>query len=181
MSGGLNFNLKTPAVQPSIQQNAKWRCGMTLQLYLGVEGVLLRRTGPDSAGKSGFEPLPYALDFLEWAVLEFDCHWLTRLDRLGGFEEVKRAFKVTLDLPERSGELDLLFHLVQPTYWETCKVEAIDLDRDFIWIDDDPDEESLAVLKRRSLMDRLMICRKPDDLVKIRCQLEPIEIDPGAW
>lgn len=145
---------------------------MTLQLYLGVEGVLLRRTERDASGKTGFEPLPYALDFLKWAVLEFDCHWLTRLDRLGGFEEIKRAFKSAMGLTERSGELDLLFHLVQPTYWENCKIEAIDLDSNFRWIDDDPDKESLAVLNRRSLMDRLMTCQKPDDLVKFSCQLE---------
>ena len=147
---------------------------MTLQLYLGVEGVLLRSIGTDSAGKNEFEPLPYALNFLEWAVLEFDCHWLTRLDRHGGFEEIERAFKSALGLPERSGELDLLFHLVQPTYWENCKIEGIDLDSDFRWIDDDPDQESLAVLNRRSLMDRLMTCQKPDDLTRIMCQLTPI-------
>ena len=154
---------------------------MTLQLYLGVEGVLLRRTGRDESGKTGFEPLPHALDFLQWASLEFECHWLTRLDRDGGFEETERAFKTALGLPERSGELDLLFHLVQPTYWETCKIEGIDLDSDFKWIDDDPDQESLAALNRRSLMDRLMICRAPDDLTRIMCQLMPMEIIPHGW
>jgi hypothetical protein len=149
---------------------------MTLQLYLGVEGVLLRRIGTDDAGKTEFEPLPCALDFLEWAALEFDCHWLTRLDRDGGFEETERAFRSALGLAERSSELELLFHLVQPTYWETCKLEAIDLDSDFRWIDDDPDEESLAGLKRRSLVDRLMICRRPEDFARIRCQLEPLMV-----
>jgi hypothetical protein len=79
-------------------------------------------------------------------------------------------------LPSASPRLYLLFHLVQPTYWETCKIEGIDLDSDFRWIDDDPDEESLAGLKRRELMDRLMICQKPDDLARIRCQLEPAVI-----
>ena len=125
--------------------------------------------------------MPHALDFLEWAALEFDCHWLTRLDRDGGFEETKRAFESALGLPENSGDLDLLFHLVQPTYWESCKLEAIDLDSDFRWIDDDPDEESLAFLERRSLMDRLMICRRPEDLTKIMCELQLNAISSETW
>ncbi len=154
---------------------------MTLKLYLGVEGVLLRRIDTDGAGKTEFEPLPYALDFLEWAALEFDCHWLTRLDRDGGFEETERAFKSALGLPERSGELDLLFHLVQSTYWETCKLEAIDLDSDFRWIDDDPDQESLVVLKRRGLEHRLLLCREPNDLAKFTCLLEPLSNRPEEW
>ena len=29
---------------------------MTLHLYLGVEGVLLRRTDPEGNGESGFDP-----------------------------------------------------------------------------------------------------------------------------
>ncbi len=147
---------------------------MALQLYLGVEGVLLQRIEANATGKTGFELLPYAKDFLQWAALEFDCHWLTRLDRYGGFEEIERAFNTALGIPEQSGELDLLFHLVQPTYWENCKIEAIDFDADFRWIDDDPDLDSLAVLRTRSLMDRLMICRKPEDLVRFMCLLKPL-------
>jgi hypothetical protein len=154
---------------------------MTLHLYLGVEGVLLRRTDPEGNGESGFELVPHALNFLRWASVKFECHWLTRLDHDGGFEETERAFKAALGLTERSGELDLLFHLVQPTYWETCKLEGIDLDSDFKWIDDNPDQEALAGLNRRSLMDRLMICRTPDDFARIMCQLTPMEVIPHGW
>ncbi len=154
---------------------------MTLHLYLGVEGVLLRRTDPEGNGESGFELVPHALNFLRWASLKFECHWLTRLDRDGGFVETERAFKAALGLPETSGELDLLFHLVQPTYWETCKLEGIDLDSDFRWIDDDPDQESLVVLKRRGLEHRLLLCREPNDLAKFACLLEPLSDLPEEW
>ena len=150
---------------------------MAVKLYLGVEGVLLHRRDRARRQRRGFEAAPYVLDFLTWAVYGFECYWLTNLDRSGGDTRIKRAFRVALNLPSPPGELELLFDMVETTFWETCKLEAIDLDSDFKWIENDPDQETLACLDRRGLKDRLILCstdQMPDDLARVRCQLEPL-------
>ncbi len=154
---------------------------MTLHLYLGVEGVLLRRTTREGHDQTGFELVPGALDFLQWASLEFRCYWLTRLDRSGGAEEITKAFRMALGISDLPGELELIFAMIQPRYWEYAKAEGIDMDSDFKWIDDDTDEESIAELERRSLIDRLLICREPNDLWKFACLLEPLSDLPEEW
>ncbi len=154
---------------------------MTLHLYLGVEGVLLRRTAREGRDQTGFELVPGALDFLQWASLEFRCYWLTRLDRSGGAEEITKAFRMALGISDLPGELELIFAMIQPRYWEFAKAEGIDMDSDFKWIDDDPDEESIAEFERRSLMDRLLICREPNDLWKFACLLEPLSDLSEEW
>lgn len=154
---------------------------MVVKLYLGVEGVLLHRTNRLNRKARGFEAVPHALEFLSWAHLRFECYWLTSLDRGGGNNRIKRAFRIALNLPSLPGELEFLFEVVNPTVWDMTKVEAIDLDSNFFWIENDPDQESLAVLKRRGLENRLMICREPNDFWKFACLLEPLSDLPEEW
>ena len=150
---------------------------MAVRLYLAVENVLLHRRERVKRKRRGFEAAPYVLDFLTWAVYGFECYWLTSLDRSGSDTRIKRAFRVALNLPNLPGELELLFQAVLPTIWESAKAEAIDLDSDFRWIENDPDQETLAFLDRRGLKDRLILCstnQNPDDLARVRCQLESL-------
>ena len=150
---------------------------MAVRLYLTVEGVLLHRRDRARRQRRGFEAAPHVLDFLTWAVYGFECYWLTSLDRSGSDTRIKRASRVALNLPNLPGELELLFFAVQPTAWENSKLEAIDLDSDFRWIENDLDQESLAGLDRRGLKDRLILCstdQNPDDLARVRCRLEPL-------
>ncbi len=154
---------------------------MAVKLYLGVEGVLLRQVDRIERKARGFEAMPYGLEFLSWAVSRFNCYWLTRLDRSGGNNRIKRAFRIAWNIPNLPGEIEILFEAVIPTVWDNAKIEGIELDRDFFWIESDPDTECLAGLKRRGLENRLLIYRQPNDLWKFACQLEPLGEKADLW
>jgi hypothetical protein len=148
---------------------------MTVKLYVDVDGVLLRRRVRADGRKRGFELARYGFQFMSWAVLAFECRWLTRLDRRGGDYRIRRAFRLALGVPQFDNDLEVFFHCVKPTYWEGCMAEAIGLDGGFYWIARDPDARSLAVLRRRGLMKRLILCSGKDDpqeFARIRLQLE---------
>ncbi len=147
---------------------------MAVRLYLSVEGVLLNRVDRQKRKVRGFEAMPYAQEFLKWSVSRFDCFWLTSLDRCGGKNRIKRAFRVAWNYWQLPGELEILFEAVNPTVWEDTKIEGIDLDNDFFWIESDPDPECLVALKRRGLENRLLIYKQPNDLWKFACRLESL-------
>ena len=150
---------------------------MAVKLYLGVEGVLLHRTARGSGSRRGFVVPPYALEFLSWAIEGFECYWLTSLDQRGGDNRIRRAFRIALELPARTGDFDILFECVNPTVWDRCMAEAIDLDSDFYWITKNPDQGSLAVLERRGLNERMILCstdENSDDFAKIQVRLESL-------
>ncbi len=154
---------------------------MAVKLYLGVEGVLLQRVDRIKRKARGFEAMPYALEFLTWCVSRFDCYWLTRLDRCGGNNRIRRAFRIAWNEWQLPGELEIIFEAVIPTVWEDAKIEGIDLDSDFYWIESDPDPECLAFFKRRGLGNRLLIYEQPDDLWKFACQLGPLGEKAEMW
>lgn len=130
---------------------------MAKRLYLGVEGFLIHRL--DKAGGSNrmFSMTTYGLDFLSWAVEEFDCYWMTKLDQYGGDHRIRRALALSLGYRKLPIEFDPLFEYVRPTYWENSMIEGIDCDSDFVWITDDVDEGSRNVLEKRGLLDRLIL------------------------
>jgi len=144
-------------------------------IYLGVEDFILRRTARHDSGETPFELVPYGFGFLTWVIERSDCRWLSRLNPDGMDGRIRAAFRVALGMPERSGELDLLFEMINGTYWEAAKVEGIDLDSDFCWITRNVDRQSLEVLERRQMTDRLIIC-SPDvgaeEFAKIQLRLE---------
>jgi hypothetical protein len=148
---------------------------MAIELYIDVEGVVLHRCVRADGRKRGFAPARYGLQFVSWAMLAFNCHWLTRLDRRGGDYRIRRAFRLALNVPHFDNDREVFFHCVKPTYWEGCMAEAIDLAGDFYWIAHNPDEKSLAVLERRGRMNRLILCSGSDDpgeFARIRIRLE---------
>ena len=154
---------------------------MAVKLYLGVEGVLLHRVSRQKRKARGFEAMPYALEFLSWSVSRFDCYWLTSLDRCGGNNRIRRAFRIAWNEWQLLGDLEILFEAVIPTVWDDAKIEGIDLDSDFFWIESDPDPDCLAVLERRGLENRLLIYKQPNDLWKFACRLEPLGEKAEMW
>ena len=154
---------------------------MAVKLYLSVEGVLLNRVDRQKRKARGFEAMPYAREFLTWSVSRFDCHLLTDLDRCGGKNRIRRAFRIAWDHWQLPDDLEMLFEAVHPTVWEGKKIEGIDLESDFYWIESDPDSECLAFFKRRGLENRLLIYNEPNDLWKFACQLEPRGEKAEMW
>lgn len=150
---------------------------MAAKLYLGVEDVLVHRTDRSNGSRRGYELAPGALRFLTWAVRGFNCYWLTGLEQHGGNTRIRRAFRVALDQPVLNGEIEMLFEYVRPTYWEDCMVEALDFGAEFYWIANGTDAFSRAVLRRRGLEDRLILCstkENADDFARIQVRLEGV-------
>lgn len=112
-----------------------------IELYLDIDGVLLT--------KKATRPADSALPFLNFVTQQFDCFWLTThcngdnktaLRYLGQFFDEAAIDKMKA---------------IKPTNWTTLKTEAIDFDKDFFWLDDNPLQTEIDILesigKRSSL------------------------------
>jgi hypothetical protein len=79
-----------------------------MKLYLEIDGVLLDRDGGliDGAEK-----------FLEWAVSNCSCYWLTTRDKNGLYDGIQKA--LASQLPEK------LVRSIILTQWTTLKSEAV--------------------------------------------------------
>ena len=121
-------------------------------LYLDLDGVILRRTGLLGFGdRVEFEVAPNAIEFLGWCVQNFQCFWLTSRSRDGSYEGIERAFRHAIPMTYLSDDLT---QAICPARWGKAKFEGIDMSREFRWIDDDPDQMSLDELERAGLADR---------------------------
>jgi hypothetical protein len=81
------------------------------------------------------------------------------------------AFPAT-NIPE---DVSQLIRAIRPAPWGKEKVEEIDMSRDFYWVDDDPDDASVAALAAAGQSSRLIIASTDqwlDDLGRIRKLLE---------
>lgn len=136
---------------------------MAKRLYLGVEGFLIHSLDKARGADRMFSMTTFGLDFLSWAVEEFDCYWMTTLDQYGGDHRIRRALALSLGYRKLPIEFDLLFEYVRPTYWEQSMIEGIDCDSDFLWVTGKADEKSESVLVHRELLDRLIISDALDE------------------
>jgi len=142
-------------------------------LYLDVDGVILRRTGRVGfGGRREFELAPRAIEFLDWCAGHFRCFWLTTRSRNGSYEGIERAFRhadPTTRLP------DALKEAIQPAPWGKVKIEGIDMWKGFRWIDDSPDQVSLDRLERVGLAHcwiEVSTDRQPNDLERVQGVLQ---------
>ena len=93
------------------------------------------------------------------------------------------AFRIALNMPALPSEFDILFECVRPTVWETAMAEGIDLESDFYWVANNPDEESLEVLERRGLKKRLIFSSaldSPEAIASVQFQLDTV-FDHGGY
>jgi len=152
----------------------------SIDLYLDLDGVILRRTGcMDIRGRTEFEVAPYALEFLSWAIENFNCYWLTSRSHDGGYDAIERAFRFAIPTTNLAEGTRDLIRAIRPALWGVEKVSGIDLTRNFYWVDDNPDNGSVAVLEAAGLSSRLIIAlvdHQPNDLERIKDSLST----PGA-
>ena len=143
-----------------------------IDLYLDLDGVILRRTGnTEFNGRVEFDVAPGAMDFLSWVVDNFHCYWLTSRSHDGTHDEIERAFRFATPTNNLAAETRNLIRAIQPTRWGVEKVSGIDLSRDFFWLDDNPDSASVAALEAAGLSSQLIIAstdQRPDDLERVR-------------
>ena len=146
-----------------------------IYLYLALDGVILRRTGhTDFKGRTEFVVAPDAMEFLSWAVENFNCYWLTSRSHDGSYGEIERAFRLAIPAANLPDNLRMLIRAIRPASWGKGKVEGIDMFRDFYWVDDDPDQASVDALEKAGLISRLHIAstdQRLDDLARVKISL----------
>ncbi len=147
-----------------------------IDLYLDLDGVILRRTGrTDFKGRNEFVVAPGAMDFLSWAAEHFNCYWLTSRSHDGGYRGIERAFRFAVSANSLPEEIMSAIHAIVPAPWVKFKIEGIDQSRNFYWVDDNPDEDSVSALEAAGKSSRLIIAsvdKRPDDLTRVREVLE---------
>jgi hypothetical protein len=141
-------------------------------IYLDVDGVLLRRSPVNS---SGFVLSPGAEAFLAYLVESFDVRWLTTRCKHGLPNDITRAFRHAMQVTDLPPKLTELINLVEPAYWNVCKMEGIDLSANFYWIDDNPTPKALEVLAQHGCERRWIEARvdhDPVDLLRVHHVLD---------
>ncbi|MBR3144175.1 hypothetical protein IKF12_03215 [Candidatus Saccharibacteria bacterium] len=134
------------------------------KIYLDIDGVI---KGVASPREDVVALLRYCLDNCPGRV-----YWLTTHCR-GGENHTDSALRGVFD----DEFVDELYSKVLPTDWGALKTEAIDMDSDFVWFDDNLFESEKMVLERNYVLDGffLMNPRDPEMAKKAVLFLKSIE------
>jgi len=137
-------------------------------LYIDIDGVLLGHKNP---GDSRVSIANHAEDFLDFALCNFRCFWLSTHGKDGNLHSILRVFR------RHSSKISFLEKVaaISPAPWKTLKVDAINMDSDFYWIDDTPLQVEIQRLEMMDCGDRLILVNTrihPDDLLRARQILE---------
>ena len=150
-----------------------------IDLFLDLDGVILRRTGSfDTKGRTEFEIAPYAYEFLGWCIQNFRCYWLTSRAHDGGHEEIERAFRFAIPAASLPSNVRDLIRAITPAPWQAAKIVGIDMSREFFWLDDNPDEASLAKLQEENMSYRFIHVstdQSANDLERVKLVLEELK------
>jgi len=115
---------------------------MTMNIYIDIDGVLL--TKRQEIPKDGKE-------FIDFLIENYNCFWLTTHCRTGENKALNYLSKFYDEDTIRK------LRKVEPTNWMDLKTEAINLNSNFIWLDDQPFEAEKIVLKRYNKLNSLII------------------------
>lgn len=129
------------------------------KLYLDVDGVLLTAKETRAADD--------VLPFIDYILGNFDCYWLTTHCK-GNTGPVLNHLSNYFDQ-----EIIEQLRVIKPTAWNTLKTEAIDFLSDFYWLDDNPMQFEVGIIKARSLSERLITVNldREDELKEIMSRL----------
>ena len=134
-----------------------------IKLYLDIDGVLLTAKQTQAA--------PGVDGFVDFITTNFACYWLTTHCKGSSASAIHRLAQF---LP--SATLEKLRVAVQPTTWATLKTEAIDLQSDFYWLDDQPFQAEIASLQASGVSNRLLVVNlnQPEALLEIQATLQKV-------
>lgn len=110
------------------------------KIYFDIDGVIRATASPK---EDVMALLRYCLDNYPGAV-----YWLTTHCRGG---ENHTDFALRGEFPDEF--VDELYAKVLPTDWRALKTDAIDMDADFVWFDDNLFEAERAVLEQNYVLD----------------------------
>jgi len=134
-----------------------------IKLYLDIDGVLL--TVKHTQAAPGVEA------FVDFVTANFECYWLTthcKGDSAPALQYLARF------LPAPT--LTKLKHTVRPTNWDTLKTEAIVINTDFYWLDDQPFQAEIACLRAAGAENRLLVVNlnRADELLAVQASLRQL-------
>ncbi len=142
-----------------------------VKLFLDIDGVLL---GKDRARPSRAALAEHAVEFLEFALANFQVFWLTPHCRGSAGPAVQHLLRHTPQ-SERERVLGLAAKIRQ-TRFETFKTEALPQDEEmFLWIDDSPTGAELDWLRARGWLERWLWVdtrEESEDLLRAKRWLE---------
>jgi len=137
-----------------------------MKIYLDIDGVILKKdlTIPD-----------HGEEFISFLITNFDCYWLTTHCKGANNKAISYLSKYY-----PSSTLEQL-ELIKPTDWIDLKTEAIDLNSDFIWLEDYPFESEKTVLAEYNKIDALITVNlnREDELKSIIKKLQMISTKPN--
>lgn len=152
-----------------MKQNSQNTREKTTLLYLDIDGVLLGKNRP---GDTQVVLARYAREFIEYCIHHFDCYWLSTHCPDGD------ATPVVAWLSRYADETTMIsIKTIKATSWRKMKIEAINLQSDFYWIEDQPTSYDLEILKKNSALHRLLQVdtrKDPDDLKRAISFLEEV-------
>jgi hypothetical protein len=111
-----------------------------LNIYFDIDGVLL---GTKSPKKDIIKLLEYCLH-----KYPNSTYWLTTHCKSG---ENKTDFVLRGEFPDSL--VEQICNTFLPTDWEVLKTDAIDLDSDFVWFDDNLFESERNILEKYLVLD----------------------------
>jgi hypothetical protein len=127
------------------------------KVFLDIDGVLLGK-------KNGSVVLAKGADeFLRFVKSNFDCYWLTTHCQ----GDAKTA--VNWLKPYVSKKLIKVIEQIKPTTFNVLKTDALPMDGNFFWVEDQPLASELIYLEKNSLLARLIrvdTYRNKEDLVE---------------
>ncbi len=126
------------------------------KIYLDVDGVLLTSKHTRVAD--------FANEFILFVVANFDCYWLTT--------HCKGDIKTVIRYLSSYFSQDIIQKLlsIKPTDWTTLKTEAIDYNSNYLWLEDNPFQSEIEILKSKSQEERLIKVdlNRSDELERIK-------------
>jgi hypothetical protein len=132
-----------------------------MKIYLDIDGVIINKdlTIPE-----------YGREFISYITTNHDCYWLTTHCK-GGYNNALIHLSGCYP-PSTLEELAMMKH----TNWTDLKTEAMDLDSEFIWLEDHPFESEKMVLKKAHKIDSLVIVdlNRENELRSVQKKIEII-------
>src|SRR5476649_1318680 len=115
-------------------------------LYIDVDGVIL---GWKDISNAEVVLAKHTKEFLEFCLSKYQCFWLTTNSRDGNSEGLMRLLSRYAD-----NDTMEMIRAIPPSKWETFKTEAIDLNSDFYWVEDQLLAHEIKQLKAHSAYKR---------------------------
>lgn len=112
-----------------------------MNIYLDIDGVILGTKSPRED----------IISFIEYILEHYpdNTYWLTTHCRNG----VNRAAECLRQSGFPEDLVARMDRIIKPTTWEVMKTEAIDMDQDFIWFDDNLFETERKILEANYVLD----------------------------